>query len=264
MQKSKLLVAVLGALCAMPVLAADAPASPHTVTSNVGITSNYIFRGIAQTSGNPAIQGGMDYAHSSGFYAGLWGSNVSWIADSGAVASGSVTLELDTYLGYKGAINDDMSYDVGAVRYNYLGDYVAQTNYAKADTAEVYAALTYKFLTAKYSYSVLNQFLTVTDAKGTNYLELNASYTIPDTSYTLSAHAGKQTYKGTGADAAVAANLDPTVTDYKVAVAKDISGYVVTLSYTSTNAKDGGFYTYANNGGNWGKNAAAVSLTHAF
>jgi uncharacterized protein (TIGR02001 family) len=264
MQKSKLLVAILGALCAMPVMAADAPASPHTVTSNVGIVSNYIFRGTAQTSGNPAIQGGMDYAHSSGFYAGLWGSNVSWIGDSGATASGSVTMELDTYLGYKGAINADMSYDVGAVRYNYLGDYVAKATYAKADTAEIYAALTYKFLTAKYSYAVSDGFLTVTDAKGTNYLELNASYTIPDTSYTLIAHAGKQTYEGTGADAWIAAGYDPTYTDYKVAVAKDFSGYVLTLAYTDTNAIDGGFYTYPNNGGNWGKSAVAVSLTHAF
>jgi uncharacterized protein (TIGR02001 family) len=262
MQKSKLLVAVLGALCAIPVLAADAPASPHTVTSNVGITSNYIFRGIAQTSGNPAIQGGMDYAHSSGFYAGVWGSNVSWIVDSQAVVSGNVTLELDTYLGYKGAINADMSYDVGAVRYNYVGDYVPV--YANADTAEVYAALTYKFLTAKYSYSVLDQFLTVTGAKGTNYLELNASYTIPDTSYTLSAHAGKQTYKGTVADALAGGITDPTYTDYKVAVAKDFSGYVLTLAYTDTNAKDGGFYTWPSAGGNWGKSAVAVSLTHAF
>jgi uncharacterized protein (TIGR02001 family) len=264
MQKTKLMVAVLGALCAMPALAADAPASPHTVTSNVGIVSNYVFRGIAQTSGNPAIQGGMDYAHASGFYAGLWGSNVSWIADSGAVASGSVTLELDTYLGYKGSFATDYSYDVGYVRFNYLGDYTATPGFAKADTAEVYAAITYKFLTAKYSYSVLNQFLTVQDAKGTNYLELNASYTIPDTSYTLSAHVGKQSYKGSVADALDTAGIPATYTDYKVGVAKDFSGYVLGLSYTDTDAKDGGFYTYATKGGNWGKGMTAVSLTHAF
>jgi uncharacterized protein (TIGR02001 family) len=258
MQKTKLMVAVLGALCAMPAMAADAPASPHTITSNVGVVSNYVFRGIAQSAGNPAIQGGMDYAHSSGFYAGLWGSNVSWIADSGAVATGSVTLELDTYLGYKGAISDTVTYDVGFVRFNYLGDYTATPGFAKADTAEVYAAVSYKFLTAKYSYSVLDQFLTVLDAKGTNYLELNASYTIPDTSYTLSAHVGKQTYKGS------VAPVTATYTDYKVGVAKDFSGYVLGLSYTDTDAEDGSFYTYANYGGNWGKGMTAVSLTHAF
>lgn len=263
MQKSKLLVAVLGALCAMPVLAADEPASPHTVTSNIGLTSNYVFRGIAQTSTQPAIQGGMDYAHASGFYAGVWGSNVNWIQDS-VVASGSVTMELDTYAGYKSSFATDFGYDVGYIRYNYLGNYTTTSPYVAADTAEVYAALSYKFLTAKYSYSLLNQFLTVPDAKGTNYLELNASYTIPDTSYTMSAHYGKQTYTGATADGFAVAGTPATYTDYKVGVAKDISGYVLGLSYTSTDAKDGGFYTYAGKGGNWGKAMTAVSLTHAF
>lgn len=262
MQKSKLLVAVLGALCAMPVMAADAPASPHTVTSNVGVVSNYVFRGITQTSGAPAIQGGMDYAHASGLYAGVWGSNVSWIADSGTVGSGSVTMELDTYLGFKKSITDDIGYDVGYIRYNYLGSkYVAAAGYALADTAEVYAALSYKFLTAKYSYSVLSQFLTVADEKGTDYIELNANYTIPDTAYTLIAHYGKQTYKSPGATT-LSATGTATYSDYKVGVAKDISGYVVTAAYTSTDAKDGGFYTYSSS--NWGRGVVAVSLTHAF
>ncbi|HQS59555.1 MAG: hypothetical protein B7Y56_14120 [Gallionellales bacterium 35-53-114] len=258
MQKSKLMVALLGALCAMPVMAADEPASPHTVTSNVGIVSNYVFRGITQTAGAPAIQGGMDYAHASGFYAGVWGSNVTWIADAGALASGSQSMELDTYLGYRSSITDDIGYDVGYVRFNYLGssNVAAASGFASADTAEVYAALSYKFLTAKYSYSVLNQFLTVADEKGTNYIELNANYTIPDTSYTLSAHYGKQTYTSSTADPLY------SYSDYKVGVAKDFSGYVVALAYTSTNAKETG-YTYTN-GGFWGKSATAISLTHAF
>lgn len=263
MQKTKLLVALLGALSAMPVFAADAPASPHTVTSNVGIVSNYVFRGITQTSTNPAIQGGMDYAHASGFYAGVWGSNVNWIQDS-VVTSGSVTLELDTYLGFKNSFAEDFGYDVGYVRYNYLGDYTVATPYTSADTAEVYAAISYKFLTAKYSYSVLDQFLTAPEAKGTNYIELNANYTIPDTTFTLIGHVGKQTYKGAFADALDAAGTPATYSDYKVGVAKDISGYVLGLSYTNTDAKEGGFYTYTGKGGNWGKGMTVVSLTHSF
>jgi uncharacterized protein (TIGR02001 family) len=264
MQKTKLLLAVLGALSAMPAFAADAPASPFTVTSNVGITSNYIYRGISQTSTNPAIQGGFDLAHSSGLYAGVWGSNVSWIADSGAVATGSVTMELDTYFGYKNSITEDVGYDVGFVRYNYLGDYTANTasGFEKADTAEVYAAISYKFLTAKYSYSVLDQFLTVPKTKGTNYIELNANYTIPDTTFTLIGHVGKQTYKGEAADALAAAGLDPTYSDYKVGVAKDFSGYVVTVAYSKASAPEGGFYDYTGTGhGNWGKGMTAISLT---
>jgi uncharacterized protein (TIGR02001 family) len=55
--------------------------SPHKLSANVGLYSNYVFRGISQTGGDPAIQGGLDYTHSSGFYLGTWASNVGWIED---------------------------------------------------------------------------------------------------------------------------------------------------------------------------------------
>ncbi|MBS0329933.1 MAG: hypothetical protein JSR30_08780, partial [Proteobacteria bacterium] len=60
---------VLTSLVGAPAFAmADEPASPHTLSANVSLTSNYVFRGISQTGGEPAIQGGLDYSHSSGFY----------------------------------------------------------------------------------------------------------------------------------------------------------------------------------------------------
>jgi len=64
------------------------------------------------------------------------------------------------------------------------------------------------------------------------------------------AHYGKQKYKGSAADALVAGGFDPSYSDYKLGVTKDFSGYVVGLAYTNTNAKSGGYYTYANNGSN--------------
>src|ERR1035437_4409760 len=63
---------------------AAAPASPHTFTGNVGLVSQYIFRGLTQTNAHPAIQGGADYSHASGFYAGTWLSNISWFTDQNA------------------------------------------------------------------------------------------------------------------------------------------------------------------------------------
>ena len=56
-----------------------APPPEHTITGNVGLYSQYIFRGLTQTDRDPALQGGFDYAHSSGFYAGTWASNISWL-----------------------------------------------------------------------------------------------------------------------------------------------------------------------------------------
>ncbi|WP_035382561.1 TorF family putative porin [Ferriphaselus sp. R-1] len=266
MLNKKLLNTLVLAALAVPTLAmaedapaaADAAASPHTVTGNVGIVSDYVYRGIAQTSHNPAIQGGFDYAHASGLYAGVWGSNVSWIADSGAVAAGSVGMELDTYAGFKNTFAEDFSYDVGFVRYNYLGKYTPAAGFAKADTDEIYGAVGYKWISAKYSYG-LGQFLTVPGAAGTNYLDLTATVPVADTGITVVAHVGKQTYKG--ATAAAFAN-SPTYTDYKFGVTKDFGGYVFGLAYTSTNATP--FYTYPTTvGGNWGKGVVAASLTHA-
>lgn len=72
--QSKLLKYLMFAALASPCVAMAEAASPHTVTANVGVTTDYVFRGITQTSHNAALQGGVDYAHSSGFYVGLWGS----------------------------------------------------------------------------------------------------------------------------------------------------------------------------------------------
>ena len=263
MMKSKLLNSLILATLAVPgvAMAADAPASPHTVTANVGFTTDYMFRGIAQTSHNPAVQGGIDYSHASGLYAGVWGSNVSWIADSGAVTTGSVTMELDTYFGFRNSFADDFTYDIGFIRYNYLGNYTATAGFAKADTDEIYGAIGYKWITAKYSYG-LGQFLTVPGASGTDYLEINASVPVADTGITFGAHIGKQTYKGTAAAASAAAGLSPSYTDYKLNISKDLGGYVVSLAYTDTNASP--FYTWPANGGDWGKGTTALSVTHSF
>ncbi|HEX5362775.1 MAG TPA: TorF family putative porin [Gallionella sp.] len=251
--KTKLLNSLILAALVVPSVAMAEEASPHTVSANVGFTTDYIFRGIAQTSHDPAVQGGIDYAHSSGFYAGVWGSNVSWIKDSGAVATGNVTMELDTYLGFRNSFAEDFSYDVGLVRYNYLGTYTPAAGFAKADTDEVYGSIGYKWVTAKYSYG-LGNFLTLPGAQGTNYIELNASVPVADSGFTVAAHVGKQTFKP-------AANAALTYTDYKLGVTKDIGGYVVGLAYTSTNAGPG--WTYAT-GGNWGKAVTALSVTHSF
>ena len=61
------------------------------VSANVSFTSDYIWRGMTQTDG-PALQGGFDFESESGFYAGIWGSNVNFNNGNGQ--------ELDYYAGY--------------------------------------------------------------------------------------------------------------------------------------------------------------------
>jgi uncharacterized protein (TIGR02001 family) len=62
----------------------DGSPSPHMFTFNLALASQYLFRGLSQTNGFPAFQGGFDYSHASGFYAGTWLSNISWFTDQNA------------------------------------------------------------------------------------------------------------------------------------------------------------------------------------
>jgi len=106
------------------------------VEGNIGVTSNYLFRGVTQTGDGAAVQGGLDYAHDSGLYVGTWTSNVNF-------AGGT---ELDVYGGFGGE-SGDLGYDVGVVGYLYPeadGD---------ANFAEVYLGLSYDFLSAGVAYT---------------------------------------------------------------------------------------------------------------
>lgn len=241
MLKKNLLVAALASAFALPAMAEDL-----TFSSNVTLASDYLYRGISQTGTNPAIQGGFDLTHASGVYAGVWGSSISWLGDAGIANSGT---EIDVYGGYRGAAGD-VSYDVGFLRYNYPGTYGTAT---KADTSEIYGSVGYSIVSAKLSYS-LGDLFGVADAKGSTYMEVNASYPIADSGVTVGAHYGKQKYKGTTVDDAA------TYSDYKLSVTKDFSGYVVGAAYSSTNA--GAFYTNLQ-GKELGKGVVVLSLTRA-
>ena len=239
------------------------PESAHTVSANVAFVTDYLFRGISQTGTKPAIQGGMDYAHESGLYAGAWGSNISWLSDYGTAANAS--FELDTYIGFGSSITEDVSYDVGVLRYNYPGEYGTNT---KADTNEVYGSIGWKWLTAKYSYSLGDTF-GISEAKGTSYIEVGASYELPDTGINIGVHYGKQTYKGATADALAAditttpgVSQDPSFSDYNLSVSKEFSGFELGLTYSKTDAKSGGWYSDPQ-GNDLGKGKAVLSVSRS-
>ena len=84
--------AAIGAFAFSGIAMAEEAASPHAVTGNFTLTTDYAFRGVSQTNEDAAVQGGFDYAHSpTGLYAGIWGSNVSFPPGS---------IELDYYGGW--------------------------------------------------------------------------------------------------------------------------------------------------------------------
>jgi uncharacterized protein (TIGR02001 family) len=228
---------VCGLLSASTVALAEG--SAHTLTGNVTLTSNYVFRGISQTGGDMAIQGGLDYGHSSGFYLGTWASNVGWIEDFQAYESGNI--EVDLYGGFRGGIGETgLTFDLGAIRYFYPGS--NNGPYVDADTSEVYAALGWKWFTAKYSYYLSDDVFGIV-ADGSDYIDLSASLPIGETGLTLGAHWGTFSFDETG---------DADYDDWSVSATYDMgklssvtSGVTVGVKYTGTNAKES-FWTDAN------------------
>ena len=269
MKKGNLLNTMVLAALTLPSMAFAG--GDHSVSSNVGLYSDYLFRGISQTGGSkPALQGGIDYSHASGLYVGVWGSNISWVSDAGGVtfprSTSAASLEVDTYIGFGSSIAEDVNYDVGFLRYNYPGVYAAGAT--KADTNEIYGAIGWKWLALKYSRSLSDTF-GVSNASGSNYIDLTVSYAIEDSGITLGAHYGQQKYKGSTADASVAAGADPSYSDYSLSVSKDFSGYEVGLAYSSTNAKKGvgQFYNVILADGSnvdLGKGTTVLSVAHSF
>ena len=113
--------------------------SPHSVSANVMLTSDYVYRGITQTNEDPALQGGFDYAHESGLYLGVWASSIEFRPE----AEDPGSMEIDVYGGMSGSFQNGIGWDIGALYYLYPdqnedvdGDY---------DFLEFYGSLSYEW-----------------------------------------------------------------------------------------------------------------------
>ena len=253
--KSKLLLALLATSSA--AFAQTAPAAPE-VTYNVGVVSQYRYRGLAQTKGQPALQGGVDYANANGYYAGAWASQIQWIKDASqtGVVNYSGNTELDLYGGYKFE-NSGIAYDVGFLRYQYSGNNYGTVNsgtqYQNANTNEVYAAGTLGAYTFKYSYA-LSTLFGYTGSKGADYFDLSANYDMGN-GITLTPHIGRQIIPGAG---------NVSYTDGSLTIAKDLGdGLSVTAAAVATNAK-ASFFTSNSTSYATGKNAVVLGLKYGF
>ena len=244
------LAALTAAVAQAQTSAAPAtPAPQHTFTANVGLFSEYLFRGIAQTSGKPAVQGGFDYAHSSGFYAGTWASNISWLEDFGAYNRSS--LEWDFYGGFKNNFPDsDFFYDLGVYGYVYPGS--RNPGVANADTWELYAALGWKWVSVKFSYALTDYFGARPDANadktdGTYYVDVTATYPVGDTGFALIGHVGHVDVRHDGSDSDPATLGKVSNTDWKLGLSYTVADGLfknveIGAYYTGNDAK-ARFYT---------------------
>jgi uncharacterized protein (TIGR02001 family) len=240
------LIATLGAVAA-PAFADDG------LTFNIGLTTDYRYRGISQSRLKPAIQGGADYSNGP-FYVGAWASTIKWIKD----ANGDANVELDLYGGYKGEISKEMTYDVGVLAYVYPSAVTTAwtaTPYVNPNTTELYGALTYGPVTAKYSHAITNLFGNP-NSKNSGYFDLTGSFEVTKGT-NLIAHIGRQTVKNT---------VNADYTDYSVGATYDLSGVLLGAAVVGTDASKS-FYVpgvAANSNKFLGKSGLVLSAKYTF
>ncbi|REL27341.1 hypothetical protein DXX93_12720 [Thalassotalea euphylliae] len=137
--KSKLLSVIL----AGTIFSAHANAE---LSTNIGVTSNYIFRGVTQSANDAAISGGINYNHTSGFYAGIWLSSIDFGSD-GQQKNGT---ETDYFLGYTNTIGA-VSYDIGYALFAYPTTGFEDSNFGEAYFNGSYADFNFGLAYTVYS-----------------------------------------------------------------------------------------------------------------
>lgn len=191
------------------------------VGANIGVTSNYLWRGVTQTDDAAAVQGGIDYSHESGFYAGTWASNVDF--------GDNTSYELDVYAGFAGSFGDSFEYDLYYLYYAY------PDADGSIDLGEVTAALSWKWIAVSYSHLV-NAGSDVAseplDNKDMSYLQTTLTYPISDT-LSVSAH-----YGYSSGDVVTAWYGRDDYADYSLSLSKDTDLGSVSFTVSDTDLKN--------------------------
>ena len=232
-----------GAVLAQAAPSSKAPDPEYTASVNIGAVTDYRYRGISQSRLKPAIQGGADFAHKSGFYIGTWASSIRWIEDGG----GDANAEVDIYGGYKFTAGP-VGLDVGVLRYLYPNSSLP----VNPDTTEIYIAGTYGPATLKYSHSVTNLF-GFADSKNSFYLDLNATIDTGFWGLSFVPHIGYQRVNNYS---------DFSYIDWSLGLTKDFgNGLSASLAYVDTDTNN---YIAPTNGKNLGKSTAVLGVKYTY
>lgn len=196
-------------------------------SGNVGVTTDYRFRGISQSDGSPAVQGGFDVDFGNGFYAGTWASQVDF-----AYGEDETKFEQDFYGGYGGEISDTVSYDVGYIYYAYHGGDNDE------DYQEVYGSLSISDLTLGLAYS--NEYWAETGAFYYPYAEY--SFALP-ADLSLDLHLGVNVFDEDsffvyGEEGAIVNEGLDNYIDYSVSVGKEFGGLALSASLVGTDLSE--------------------------
>ena len=237
MKKSLIALSIATLAAALPAV------SFADMAYNVGVFTDYRYRGISQTRKRPALQAGADFTQGA-VYLGAWASTIQWVKDAG----GDASVEIDLYGGFKGELAKDVAYDVGVLAYVYPSNQLSPS----ANTTEIYGAVTFGPVTAKYSHAVTNTFANP-KSKNSSYLDLSATFEVTD-GWSLAPHIGYQKITGTFSNAA-------SYTDYSLTLSKDFKGLVPSIAIVGTDANKS-FYSYM--GKKLGETAVVLGLKYNF
>ena len=210
------------------LLVACAASAHAEFSGTVTLATDYIFRGISNTDGDPAIQGSFDYEHDTGFYAGIWASNVKFRENADVDAIDTVqeaSIEIDYYAGLAGEFGTGFNWDVGAMLVTYPGA-EASLNY---DYWEAMGALGYGFGQVALEPEIVISLHHSPDYFGgigdANYINGTLYLALPG-DFGLNASIGRQTFDDD-------ASLD--YNDTKIGITKSLAGFDLELAYTDTN-----------------------------
>lgn len=211
-------LSVAAAVFATPSIAQQGSAgNDFEFTASATLTSDYLFRAVSQTLEDPAVQAAFDFSHVSGLRGGVWSSNVDF-QDRGP-ADDQADQEIDVYLGYGFAIDDDWSVDATFVRYIYPGT----ASDSDLDYNELLATVNYRDSVSAmigYSNDVFNS-----DEDGI-YYTVSGNLPLP---YDLRLTGSIGYYDLDDA-------LDDSYMDWSIGLEKDIGIFTARLAYVDTDS----------------------------
>lgn len=112
----KKILATLLVVSSTAVWAEVEEATPtHTFSGNVGLVSKYVYRGSVENK-DLSLQGGIGYAHKSGFLAEYWGSTLGYDPSDERRTRG---FENDFYIGYAREFSENLSFNTKLAAYFY-------------------------------------------------------------------------------------------------------------------------------------------------
>ena len=202
-------------------------------SGSVALTNDYVFRGISQTDEDPAIQGSFDYGHPSGFYLGVWASNVDE-----SISKGNV--EMDLYIGYARELFEDFSFDISAIYYYYPGG----GDGPEPDFIEGHLGLGYTFSDMALTPTLGVGYYYSPDFFGedgnAHYVNGTLGLTLPY-GFNLSGELGYQDVEGdktTGNGLGKEGGNGFDYTHWRIGLSKEIKGFELDLSYHDTNEEE--------------------------